>query len=445
MKNSTTNKILALIIAILLWAYVMAVEKPPMTKTIEDIPIQIENEALLIAANMAIAETSELSTGIVLEGQRSDLKKLTVDDISASINVMGYSQGKFLVQVNVKVPDKITVEEVKTPKVQVTIESLVAKSKPVEVSVMNLTEGTEDGAVEIVPQEIEVSGAKSRVNSVASVQVTLDASQLAEKAKTVQLSATAVDGQGMPVDNVRLSAHEVDVTAKLYRTREVDLKVDVIGSPGNGMELAAKSLPTKITIKGPKSELKEINSIEAKPINISGITDNTTIKLEPILPENIEVARVSEDLSASFNLRDIVRKEFTYANNEISIEGLSADYTVSIETPTIRVVVSGPQNIMSSLTKADLAPVVHAGNVDTTTSSLKITVNYNKNLKSISVSPNTVNISVEKAPVTAEPNGGANPPPVPEQPGNPGGQNGQNGQSNQSGQSGQGNEGTAGE
>lgn len=411
MKNSTTNKILALIIAGLLWAYVMAVEKPPMTMTFEDVPIQIENEAMLTAANLAIAETSELTTGVVLEGQRSDLKGLTLEDISASINVMGYSQGKYLVQVNVKGPDKVTVEEVKTPKIQVTIEPLIAKSKPVEVSVMNLEEGTEEGAVELAPQEIEVSGARSRVNSVTSVQVTLDASQLTEKAKTVQLSATAVDSDGMPVENVELSIDEVDVTAKLYRTKEVNLEVNVKGSPGNGMELAASSIPTKVTIKGSKSALKEISSIQAKTVDISGITDNTTVKLDLILPEGVEAARVSEDLSASFNLRDIVRKEFTYSSNEITIEGLSSDYTLSIDTPTIRVMVSGPASVMNALVKADLSPVIHAGSADAATTQLAVSINHSKNLNSISISPSVVSVSVEKAAaVPTDPNGGATAP-----------------------------------
>ena len=410
MKSSTTNKILALIIAVLLWAYVMAVEKPLMTQVFEDIPIQIENEAVLLSSDLAIAETSELTTSVVLEGQRSDLKKLTAEDISASINVVGYGQGRNLVQVNVTVPDKVSVEEIKTPQVQVTIEQLIARNKPVKVNVMNLGAGTEEGAVEVVPQEIEVSGAKSKVNSVSSVQVTLDASQLAEKGTTVQLGATAVDSEGMPVENVSLSIDEVEVTAKLFRTKEVDLEVNVSGQPGNGMELASSLIPEKITIKGTKSALKDISSIQAKPVDISGITDNTAVMLEPILPEGVEVARSSSDLSATFNLRDIMRKEFTYSSNEIIIESLSSDYTLSIETSTIRVMVSGPQNIMDTLTKSDLVPVLHADGVDISTASLPVSISYDKRLNSVSVQPSSVNVVVEKSSIVTNPGqtGGGN-------------------------------------
>ena len=410
MKSSTTNKILALIIAVLLWAYVMAVEKPLMTQVFEDIPIQIENEAVLRASDLAIAETSELTTSVVLEGQRSDLKKLTAEDISASINVVGYGQGRNLVQVNVTVPDKVSVEEIKTPQVQVTIEQLIARNKPVVVNVMNLEAGTEEGAVEVAPQEIEVSGAKSRVNSVSSVQVTLDASQLSEKGTTVQLGATAVDSEGMPVENVSLSIDEVDVTAKLFRTKEVDLEVKVSGQPGNGMELASRQIPEKITIKGAKSVLKDISSIEAKPVDISGITDNTAVMLEPILPEGVEVDRSSADLSATFNLRDIMRKEFTYSSNEIIIESLSSEYTLSIETPTIRVLVSGPQSIMDTLTKSDLVPTLHAEGVDISTASLPVSISYDKRLNSVSVQPASVNVVVEKSAIVTDPgqNSGGN-------------------------------------
>lgn len=405
-KNSATNKILALLVAVFLWAYVMAVEKPLMTVTFENIPIQIENEATLTAAGLAIAETSELTTGVVVEGQRSDFKSFTADNISASINVMGYSQGKYLLQVNVKVSDEVNVKEIRTPKIQVSIEPLLTESKPVEVNVMNLSEGTEEGDMTIAPQEIEVSGARSRVKAVRAVQVTLDASQLAEKGRTVQLSGTAVDAEGLPVDYVTLSGESVDVTAKLYRTKEVDLEVKVQGAPGNGLELSGSTIPTRIVIKGPKNVLKDIDSIEAETIDISGITDNTTIKIRPQLPDETEVARASADLAAVFNLRDIVRKEFTYASDEITIEGLSSDYTLAIDTPSIRVMASGSAGVMSMLKKTDLAPMIRAGEVDASTSQLPVVINHNINLNSLSVSPSVVNVTVERAAGSGAPEGG---------------------------------------
>lgn len=397
MKNSTTNKILALILAVLLWAYVIAVEKPLMSVTFEDVPIQIENEATLTAANLAIAETSELTTSVVVEGQRSDLKSFTADDISASINVMGYSQGKYLLQVNAKTSDKVSVKEIRTPKVQVIIEPLLSVSKPVEVSVMNLAEGTEEGSIEITPQEVEVSGAKSRVNSVRAVQVTLDASQLSEKSKTVQLSGTPVDAEGLPVEYVTLSGSDIDVSAKLYRTKEVDLKVQVRGEPGNGLTLSGSTIPSQITIKGSKNDLKDIDSVSAETIDISNITDNTTIKINPILPEGVEVARASQNLTAVFSLRDIVRKEFMYSDNEITIEGLRSDYTLSINTPSIRVVLSGPAGVINPMRKSDLSPVIKAEDVDTSTTQLPIIINHSKSLNSLSVSPSVIDVSVERS------------------------------------------------
>lgn len=393
MKSSAVNKILSIIIALLLWTYVIVEVNPVEQKTFRDIPVQLLNETALSGAGLAIAGTTEYTVEVTVSGKRMDVTGLSKDDIVATASLFGYGKGKNQIQVEVTAPEGFT-QEWKPSKIQVVIEDLVAASKPIEVNVTNLESGMEEGDLELQPQEIEVSGAKSMVNSVKAVQVTLDAAKLTSRTKSIQLPATAIDADGMPVENVRLSANYVGVSAKLYPVKEVALNVEVTGEPGEGMELASQQIPNKVKIKGPKGVLKDIDSIDAEPVDISGITNNKQIRLTPILPESVELSRENGPLRAEFSLRNLSEREFTYTSNEIRVEGLSSLYVLNIQTPTIKVVATGSKEIMDTITKGAITPIIQAGEVDSATVSLPVTVSYSVSMNSVVVEPEAVDVVV---------------------------------------------------
>lgn len=83
--------------------------------------------------------------------------------------------------------------------------------------------------------------------------------------------------------SVNLSAQSVTVTAELAKTKTVPLDVPVVD---NSSDLYTRnvSAPEEITIKGRSSDLEAIDSISAQSVDISDITENTSITLTPILP-----------------------------------------------------------------------------------------------------------------------------------------------------------------
>ena len=73
MKNKLLSFLLALVAAFGLWLYVITTVSPNSTATYFDIPVVMENEAVLNERGLMITNVSAKSVTMRLSGNRSDL------------------------------------------------------------------------------------------------------------------------------------------------------------------------------------------------------------------------------------------------------------------------------------------------------------------------------------------------------------------------------------
>ncbi|MBR5981545.1 MAG: hypothetical protein IK035_06005, partial [Firmicutes bacterium] len=177
-RREIIDRIIAAAIAIGLWFYVISVVNPPTTVTIRQVPVTLLNEDYLSESKLAIAGDGNYTVDVELSGKRKDLI-LTPADLTATADLNGLIPGQNYITVKVTSPGNTTVEEIRTEKIQVYIDELVASEKPVELSILNVPAGTELSAVELDYDTISVSGAKSLVDMVDRILVTVDAADMA--------------------------------------------------------------------------------------------------------------------------------------------------------------------------------------------------------------------------------------------------------------------------
>jgi len=129
LNSNTFYKIISIIIAIVLWAYVIQVMDPTKKETIKDVPVQLLNEESLTTRGLALSGEAKYTVDVTIEGKRADLAKITADDIIANADLFGFSLGKNYITVVVSAPDGIDVLEVRPSKINVTIEELIEAVK----------------------------------------------------------------------------------------------------------------------------------------------------------------------------------------------------------------------------------------------------------------------------------------------------------------------------
>lgn len=304
LKNNTVLKILSVLIAVCLWMYVMGSVNPMTTQTIENIPVELLNQDTLQERGLAVRSGMGFSVDVVVEGNRSILHELDKDKVKATVDVFGYEEGQNSVPVQVEVPDNVRLKEVKTPRIDITVDELISAYKKVDVKfVGRSTFGTEPGVVATSPAEIEVKGAKTLVNSVKTVQARLNAAEISDDPKSFRAKLQALNQNGEQIYDVTLSAETVGVEAALYYTKTVTLEVKTAGDLPKGYELEEISAPKEIKISGMKEYLDSVEKIETEPVDMGQIKSDTAIELKPILPSGIQVSQGSKKAVAEIKIK----------------------------------------------------------------------------------------------------------------------------------------------
>lgn len=397
LNNNTFYKIISVVIAICLWAYVIEVLNPPKTDTVIDVPVQLLNVDSLAAKGLALSGEANYTVDVKVEGKRSDLAKLDANKIVANADLFGYSIGKNYIPITLQAPDGITILQKDPSKINVVIEELVEVVKPIKVTFIGqLEDGIEAGQITTQPTEIKVSGAKSEVSAVAYVKVEVNTAKLTTEATTIQANAVAVNSNGDVVKNVRLSSAYIDVTARLSEVKQVPLTVDVTGAVDPIYEVTSMEIPDVVKIRGTKDALAAITELTASPVDISAVASTTNIPLDIPLPEGVEFASGSENLTMDITIKPIATKQFTYTSDEILLEGMEGTSNITITTPQVTVTASGSEVVIAGLKKSDLQPYLTLDAESLISATAKVEVRYTKTLGHIAVDPEQVHITLNQ-------------------------------------------------
>lgn len=394
-SGSLFDKIIAVIIALILWVYVVNVINPPSSTTIIGVPVQLLNQEVLAASNLAIAGTDQYTVDVVIEGARSDILAVKKDDITANADLFGFGKGQNYLTVTVIIPEKVVVKEIRSSRIPVLIDELVRVSKPVQLQVSYTNKNYEIGAVTMVPATMDVVGAKSLVDAVPYVLVKLTEEQLKEESMTFECSAETVNSDGNSIKGVRLSSAYVSVTASLYSTKVVPLEVPLEGVLAQNIELISQDIPQSITIKGPAEILKNIQAIRAQPIPIENLIEDATFPIVPILPEGIEVADKSLNLTATFKLSEVAEISFEYGSENIWIYNIPEGYTVSALPGKITVIARGDEAIISVLQSSDLQPAINAAALTEGKNEVTLSTRYMQQLVRVKILPDIIKVNME--------------------------------------------------
>ena len=344
-RREIIDRIIAAAIAIGLWFYVISVVNPPTTVTIRQVPVTLLNENYLSESKLAIAGDGKYTVDVELSGKRKDLI-LTPADLTATADLNGLIPGQNYITVKVTSPGNTTVEEIRTEKIQVYIDELVASEKPVELSILNVPAGTELSAVELDYDTISVSGAKSLVDMVDRVLVTVDAANMAvDEPEQMQLAITPVDAEGNTVKAVNMNHPYVTLSSTLYTVKSVPLYTRVDGAPGMGLELMSSNIPSSVSIKGTLLDLAKINYIDAEPLDIEGITTNAELEVVPVLPDGVELSSQNGSMVATFTLSEQGQVTLESDSSAVTAENVSEGMEIAFPEEVIPLTVAVKGNI----------------------------------------------------------------------------------------------------
>ncbi|MCR5182810.1 MAG: hypothetical protein K6D56_07270 [Clostridia bacterium] len=353
LKNKRFTLVLAFIIAVALWAYVLGEVDPERSITIRDIPITYTNEAALEDAGLVITSVDYDNVDASFSAKRSIANKISEEDFHAIANLSGLTWGDNVVELSITKPSSITLDSVSPQYITITTDNYVAVEKEIDIEFSNQIENKEPMITQLSSDTITVSGAESVVSKVDRVVADVDASRITEESNAISVALKALDADGAEVAEANLSESNVTVTAVMMNTKTVKLSVPIKGQD-SGSITRDVDVPEEVTIKGSSDLLEWIDSVECKEIDLSEVYVDTTIILEPVLPYGVQLASASMDPEMQVIVYNASEVSFEFDETDITVTGVSEYTTVTIEDVEILVTAKGTFSAIGSLTKKDL-------------------------------------------------------------------------------------------
>jgi len=394
LRNKNVVKILSVLVAVILWVYVIGVQNPPTTQTVQNIPIQLLNTGALARNGLAVLETSRQTVNVVVRGTRADIAQYQ-DQLTAVVDVLTDHSGERYIQVMVPPLSRLTIEEVRPANVLVKIENLVSVYKPLNIIFTGDVEpNTEPGRMTIQPEQVRITGPQSRVEAVYDVRAYVPYNEISRAGSIFSLPVSVVDVYGEPVPGLELSSERVSVDVLLYDTKEVPLSVEIIGEISELYEITALDVPQTIRIKGTRTALANVNAIQAEPVNISNVQMTSSLPVRPILPEGIELARGFANLRVNISVRGISRSSFEYSASEIDIQGLSAELHAHIDTQMVTLSAAGSEAVIGAMEQEDFTLSVDLQGLGEGDHIVPVIVEHDQELNHLEVTPGEVQITI---------------------------------------------------
>ncbi len=301
------NIILALLVSIAAWFFVVYNYDPMTNARYSGVPITYTGLDTLANRGYAVAEANYKNVEVTLEQRRVDTANISSEDISVTADVSGLATGENTVALRVTGPEGTQIKDVSVKNVTVDIASATSQEVPINVE---YTEEPEDNAVPLVENMsvayATVIATEDKLAEIDRVAAVIDPDDLDQRFKAMTLQIKALDKEGNRVINVVIYPETVSFRAAAGYTKEVSLTVPVKDGSDDSYE-RTYTAPETIVIKGRKSVLDSITGITAEEINIAHYYEDSEIPIDIVLPEGVTIAGEEEPLL--LNLKVVEKEE----------------------------------------------------------------------------------------------------------------------------------------
>lgn len=290
-KNDRKLIVLSILVAVIMWAFVMTSTNPSLSKTIRNVPLTIKNQEVMQKDGYALVGKDEVaSVNVKVEGSRSDLASLSAEDLVASIDLGVPTEGIKTLNVNVDAPSGIRIESVSPSNINLKMEKIVKKDLTVDIKISDrLKESKIINVSEQSTKKITVSGLRNYVDKVDKIVLNINEEEYLD-GKIHDIGVKAVDKDGKTVENVDLSQNDVSISFDVLQSKEVGVELNYDNLPKNMQIEESKISPNKVIVKGEKSVVDKISAIKTREIDLSNLkNDEFEQRVELEIPQAVEL------------------------------------------------------------------------------------------------------------------------------------------------------------
>ena len=289
------NIVLAIVLAVGVWMYVINVENPSGTGTVREIPVTVVGEDSLAERGLMVTEQNRDHVSLKLSGRKKTLMKLNRKNITRKRDVSSVtSEGEHTLSCKVDFPDtvgdNVSISDWEDLHVTVTVEKQATKEIPVRGEFI----GTEAdnclaGAVTTDPETLVLKGPAKELEGISYALATVGGKEVRDTI-VEQSSVVFMGPDGTPASrkNVTASAESVEVTVPVRQVVSLPLTVEIIEGGGAAREDVEVTIsPETITVVAQEGEEALPSAISLGTIELEDVLGDTSYSFPIKLPTGV--------------------------------------------------------------------------------------------------------------------------------------------------------------
>jgi YbbR domain-containing protein len=392
---------LSVVLAFAMWIFVTDTQDPTRSGILPfDLPVETVN----VPGDLALAG-SPVNVTIRIEIAEDEWNSLSPADFEATVDLDGLQAGTYDLEVRVEPQTgrgDLRVTEVIPETVPVELKSLFSKSVSVSVSVEEAPPpGYEASIPEPDADKVLVTGTQDRVTLVTQAVASLDLSARTEDT-TQAIRLEPRDSRGFLVQGVTLEPSVINVSVEIEQTefsRALTVSPAVLGSPAAGHDVVSISAePAVATVFGPQSFVGEAATIRTQPVDITGADEDVVLTVSLDLPADVSVSG-GTSVTVTVNIEPAQGRR-TMGITAVVV-GLDPELSVIGGLPFVEVVLLGELPALQALLPNDIAATINVTGLQEGKHEVTVSVSAPAEASVASVSPETVEITLER--ITPEP------------------------------------------
>lgn len=298
-RRNLLKKIIALVVAFLMWVFVMAEQDPAIDGSYV-VPLTISN-----ATYDLIPVCDDKTIRISARAPRSNFVKYDANAFRVYANLEGLGEGDHQITPQVIMPQGFELIETYPATIKVKLDSSIEKQIPIELITVGAI--APDSAIKDIRKSMDfvtVVGPKSYVERVTRVYSMINFSGNTSSFE-MQIPMRAVDEKENPVSNVRVvpSVITVSVDIESGLKKKIVPVVSELTAPDDWELTKVIVEPAQVEITGAESVINSIITIKTEPFTVQ--TGQRTFKgdLRLDVPEGVTVKSDEVTITA-----EVVRK-----------------------------------------------------------------------------------------------------------------------------------------
>ena len=348
MRNKLTKnwglKLGSFLFAAALWLIVTNINDPVSSVRFSDVPVTMKNTDLITGRGQVyeVLDGTDVIDAVTIYAPRSILDTLNESNVVATADVAELSSlDTIAIRLSTnKYNDKLESITGSIDSVKLKIEEKQTRSLPIRANVSGeVREGYILGDVSTEQNLLRISGPKSVVSQIASVQADVDVSGFTNNIDTdASLRLYDADGREIDASGLERNISKVRVSVEILETKTVPVSFSVSGEPADGYRLTGETENThaNVVIAGRSAVVQHVEAVEIPEgvIDVSGAAEDvvTTIDLKTYLPDGTVLADADFDgmVDITVGVGPVVRRTASVRVEDIRVVGIPAGYEAVI-------------------------------------------------------------------------------------------------------------------